>query len=232
MEDKSPIKSFCRAYKKKVISYYESCSLSCPDVSHDGLNHSFLRDFIRGDDVVLEIGCGTGTYTLDIAGYCKQLDAIDPVKKFTRVVKSKIKREGIRNVNVYNMDIDSMKAFRKNYDVVFFGRTLSQLPNPKEALYIAKEKLFDDGRILVLETEIYPDPCGSFYPSFLKKAEEVCEELKLDLFEVMKETLIPFVIDIPWVEELAEATGMVISRSKRLTSSSRFKNFILELKKG
>lgn len=76
---------------------------------------------------VLEIGAGTGVYTLPISKEAKEIVAIDPSDEMLKILTEQIKIHNITNVEVYKnfwqeIDIDKLK-FRKNFDIVLSAMT-------------------------------------------------------------------------------------------------------------
>lgn len=226
------LSEFCRLYQEETISYYSSLEESHLDISPDGISHDFLKKHVNPADKVLEVGCGQGNYTFDIAKYCRQVDAIDIIQRFLDKIKERSEKERIYNINIHQMNIYN-SSLPKNYDRIIFTRTMSQLSSPRKALLLSKEKLKNSGTIILIESELYPDPSGSFYPSHLERVARVCEKLGIDLFEVEKETLIPFNVGMSWIEKLAEASDMRVGENKYLGTHSYFDNesrdFIVEL---
>jgi len=83
--------------------------------------------FLTNDAEILDIGCGTGTYTLPLAEICQSVTAIDGAVEMCRQLRKKIDHLNIGNIEVLHRmweDIDLEKeGFRGQYDLVFASMT-------------------------------------------------------------------------------------------------------------
>ena len=61
---------------------------------------------VRKDDVILEIGCGIGTLTTELAKKAKKVIAIEQDKNICEILAKRLKKENINNVELINDDID------------------------------------------------------------------------------------------------------------------------------
>lgn len=79
--------------------------------------------YIDEESIVLDLGCGTGAYSIALSGVCKRVDALDYSDGMLEVLRKKIESEGIDNINILNkdwMDIDlENEGMYKKYDFVF-----------------------------------------------------------------------------------------------------------------
>ncbi len=109
---------------------------------------------LRPDSQVLEIGCGTGLnfrYLLEYldpaAGKLTGLDfSADMLERAAR----RVARQGWSNVDVVQGDATSMNLGRQ-FDAVFFGYSLTMIPQWPAALDRACEHLTAGGRLVVLD---------------------------------------------------------------------------------
>ncbi len=62
-----------------------------------------------GADRVLEIGAGTGIFTLDIARHCREVTAVDISGSMLRILESKAAQEGIRNIRALTGNAETME---------------------------------------------------------------------------------------------------------------------------
>jgi ubiquinone/menaquinone biosynthesis C-methylase UbiE len=78
----------------------------------------YLLKFIKlNDKVVLELGCGSGMYTGEIAKRCKILYAIDNSLPLLKIAKSKYKKH--INIQFIHADITSIPLDDKSVDLIF-----------------------------------------------------------------------------------------------------------------
>ncbi len=76
---------------------------------------------------VLEIGSGTGVYTLPISKVAKRVVAIDPSDEMLKILKEQTIIHNAKNIEIFenfwqDIDIDK-KGFRKNFDIVMSAMT-------------------------------------------------------------------------------------------------------------
>lgn len=76
---------------------------------------------LNEDDVVLEIGPGIGTLTLEIAKKVKKVIAIEKDKKIYEILKNRLEKESIDNVELINDD-----ALKLEFQ--YFNKIVSNLP--------------------------------------------------------------------------------------------------------
>ncbi|MGQ9509611.1 MAG: class I SAM-dependent methyltransferase [Thermodesulfobacteriota bacterium] len=74
------------------------------------------------DQKVLEIGCGTGVYSLPIAQKASYVCGIDCSEEMARILKEEAQRKKIENIEIQigfwdEIDIDAL-GFRKKFDVI------------------------------------------------------------------------------------------------------------------
>lgn len=111
---------------------------------------------------VLEVGCGSGAYTLYVAekvGHSGKVYALDVQEKMLGQLERKIRRWGSR----YPGNIEPLKASAyeiplkdNSVDIVYFITVLQEIPDRQRALKEAKRVLKRGGIVAV--TEFLPDP--------------------------------------------------------------------------
>lgn len=60
---------------------------------------------ISSKDLILEIGAGLGTLTLELAKYAKKIIAVEKDPKLSQILQEILKKENITNVRIVNQDI-------------------------------------------------------------------------------------------------------------------------------
>ncbi|MDP2749240.1 MAG: methyltransferase domain-containing protein [Nanoarchaeota archaeon] len=108
--------------------------------------NELIENHITKDDSVLEIGCGTGYYTAYVAERCKKLTAIDLSEKMVQLTSKKIKKLGLENVDVQNMDINKFSSDQK-FDKVFCIGVLDYVKEPLS--FLQKCSNLSSGSIIV-----------------------------------------------------------------------------------
>jgi len=76
---------------------------------------------LNSKDIVLEIGPGIGTLTLEIAKCVKKVIAIEQDLAISKILKTRLKKESIENVEIINED--ALKI-----DFPYFNKIISNLP--------------------------------------------------------------------------------------------------------
>lgn len=87
------------------------------------LTYSVIKDIIdktfNKEIRLIDVGCGSGYYTIAFAKYCDKVIACDIVKDSLRILKSKIDVLGINNVELLCQNALSLDSVSSNeYDVV------------------------------------------------------------------------------------------------------------------
>lgn len=90
--------------------------------------------FLDKEDIVLEIGCGTGNATIPLAGYVKEITAIDTSKDMMDKAKEKAGKAGKNNIHFVKKDLMELKEKAESYDAVTAYNVLLYMKNQDEVL--------------------------------------------------------------------------------------------------
>ena len=98
--------------------------------------HKFFVDNVSPEDTVLDIGCGNGALTFDVAKKAKRIIGIDLSKKNIKIAKEKFSRENIEYIqgNILKSLPD------EKFDVIILSNILEHIPNRIEFLENLKNK--------------------------------------------------------------------------------------------
>lgn len=135
-----------------------------------------LETIIKEGMSVLDVGCGTGAISKDIAhlvGETGKVTGIDNTSKF--IESGKITYRQATNLELINIDLFDYQPNEK-FDLIVSARVLQWLSNPKQALSKMKSLLKPGGQISILDynhnkLKWVPEPPESmriFYNAFLK----------------------------------------------------------------
>ena len=95
--------------------------------------------FLKPEDTMLEIGCGTGNATIALSQYVKKITAIDISEEMMLKAAEKAKEEGRENITFRQKDLLELDIEPESYDVVAAYNVLLYMKNQEKVL----EKIYD-----------------------------------------------------------------------------------------
>lgn len=98
---------------------------------------AYLLDHLRGGDVVLDVGCGPGTITCDLAdlvGPDGRVVGLDRASEVVADAAATVAARGTPNVDTRVGDVYALDAADDTYDVVHAHQVLQHLSDPVAAL--------------------------------------------------------------------------------------------------
>ncbi len=102
---------------------------------------------VSNEDVVVDIGCGTGGLTLEFAKRAKNVYSIDMNPDAIETTQQNLKKHGLsENVEVIEGDGFDVLDKIKNFDLLIIGGSSGKLPLMIEKGY---KKLNNYGRIII-----------------------------------------------------------------------------------
>lgn len=139
------------------------------------VDYRTLRPILYEGMSVLDVGCGTGAITKDIAaivGATGTVTGIDNTEKF--ILSGSQTYGDSKNLRLIHVDLLDYEPDQK-FDLITSARVLQWLTNPKEALLKMKSMLKPGGTVSILDynheaLEWMPEPPASmqtFYNTFL-----------------------------------------------------------------
>jgi len=100
---------------------------------------------IRGHDVVLDVGCGTGYSAAVLSHLAASVIAVEESTTLAEIAQANLDRLGYHTVAVVQGPLASGYASEAPYDVIFVGGAVEAVPS---ALF---DQLKEEGRIVVVE---------------------------------------------------------------------------------
>jgi len=97
---------------------------------------------------VLDIGCGTGNYSIKLANMGLIVTGIDISNKMLEVAREKTVKRNL-NINYQNMDIYDLKFENDKFDFVFTMAAFEFIDNPEKAINEMFRVLKKDGYLLI-----------------------------------------------------------------------------------
>ena len=112
---------------------------------------------------VLEIGCGSGAFTTDVAraiGNKGILSALDIEIKMLKQVASKLNRienKDIKNVKLVQASAYTLPFSKESFDIVYMVAVFQEIPNKEKALKEINRVLKNNGILSISEFIVDPD---------------------------------------------------------------------------
>ncbi len=87
------------------------------------------RHGLNGDSTILDLGAGTGRFTVEVAAHCRQVIAVDVSPPMTALIRRRVAELGIDNVVVVEAGFLSYRHTIEPVGFVFTRNALHQLPD-------------------------------------------------------------------------------------------------------
>jgi ubiquinone/menaquinone biosynthesis C-methylase UbiE len=157
-----------------------------------------LNSILKPGMKVLDVGCGTGSISKDIAnivGANGKVIGIDNTEHF--ITSGKTAYNSVQNLELIHVDLFDFNPEEK-FDLIVSARVLQWLSNPKEALIKMKSLLKPNGQISILDYDhtninwnpMPPESMQGFYKTFLKWRQDagMDNEIAENLVDLLRET--------------------------------------------
>lgn len=92
------------------------------------------RSYLKPDDAVLELGCGTGSTALLLAPHVRRIVASDIAENMIEIAKKKAQDQGIANVEFVTAELFEVGAGPERYDAVLALNLLHLLEDVPAAI--------------------------------------------------------------------------------------------------
>lgn len=119
------------------------------------------RSYLRVGDSVLEMGCGTGSTAIELAGNVRQILATDLSEEMLRVGRQRADAAGVTNIQFHCCAADQMPEGA--FDVILAHNILHLLEDVEAVLAAVATRLHSGG-LFISKT-----PCLGDHPSLLKR---------------------------------------------------------------
>jgi ubiquinone/menaquinone biosynthesis C-methylase UbiE len=141
---------------------------------HPGITRERLREILEpaAGERILEIGPGTGYYTLDLAGWVSHEGAVDIFDLQQEMLDHTIRRareKGLWNVNPTRGDAQDLPYDDGSFDAAVLVTVLGEIPDQDAALREIARVLRSGGRLIV--GELFGDPHMVTMGSLRSRAE-------------------------------------------------------------
>lgn len=116
---------------------------------------------IAADDMVADLGAGSGYFTVPIAKVTREaVYAIDVEPKMLDILKENAAKEGVQNIQYLVNDLEQIELARDTVDKVIVAFVLHEVANLGKAIDEMKRILKPGGKGLVLEWEAVESEMG------------------------------------------------------------------------
>ncbi len=145
---------------KKVTDFYKETPFpnykddetkqSIVDKGNKNLLAQQFKNFIGHNKNVLEVGCGTGQFSIYFAiGTNNEIIAFDPTIESLNLAKNFSKQNGISNIKFVNADIFDDVLSKNYFDYIWCNGVLHHTKDPYKAFEITVQSLKKNGYIVM-----------------------------------------------------------------------------------
>jgi ubiquinone/menaquinone biosynthesis C-methylase UbiE len=170
---------------------------------------------LRPEDRILEIGCGTGEFSIELSRHCKEAIAVDISDGMLEFAREKAKSGHRKNIRFIKGGFLTFESDDEPFDAVVTQLALHHLPDFWKLIALKRisSMLKVSGRFYLRDV-IYSSEISDFDPFFSKLVQSIPEEVKDEMAHEyiihIKEEFSTF----DWViEELIEKAGFRIEEA-------------------
>lgn len=160
------------AFWSKISRKYASSPIRDMDGYRKTLERT--KSYLKSEDNVLEIGCGTGSTALLIAPDVAHITATDIAPGMIEIANEKLENEGVKNVTFKVAEVLDHSSAEAPYDAVLAHNLLHLLPELDRAL-ASIAALIKPGGLFISKTVCAPAHGGWKYPLLSKLAVPVMQ---------------------------------------------------------
>ena len=127
---------------------------------HAGRLTAIQRMGIQAGDRILEVGVGTG---INLGLYPKdcEVTGIDFSELMLEKARERMKRKGIKNARLLQMDAADLKFADNAFDIVYAPYVISVVPDPVKVAREMRRVCRPGGRLIILNHFLSPNPIMS-----------------------------------------------------------------------
>ena len=114
---------------------------------------AFLLPHLKSTDTLLDIGCGPGSISIDLAGQVASLVGIDAAAEAIARAEEDRRQRGVANASFRVADVYDLPFEDGMFDVVYGHQLLQHLADPVAALVEARRVLAPGGLIAVRDAD-------------------------------------------------------------------------------
>ena len=133
-----------------------------------------VGNYIRKGDTVIDMGCGPGFFTIDMAkmvGQDGRVIAVDLQEHMLLKVKSKADKHNVSDRMEFHQCESNTIGLNKRADFILAFYMIHETPNPKGFLAELKGMLKNSGKLLIVEPRIHVSK--KLFKNMLMEAEDL-----------------------------------------------------------
>lgn len=140
---------------------------------------------LEDNDVVADIGAGTGYFSFLLTDYCRKVIAIDVDERFTQLLEKRKKEKGVENLEIRLGEEDSPEIERLECDKVLVVNTVHHFQKVAKYLSRVRSRMRFGGSLFIVDFKAGQLPVGP--PDKMKiSLERMKKELALAGFKSLK----------------------------------------------
>lgn len=110
-----------------------------------------FRNAVKGCRRVLDIGCGTGHPSLNIAKDVESITGIDRSERMIKIARSRLSRSEANNIIFEVGNVEALRFSDSSFDAVILCGSLATFSDKKKALQEIKRVLEKNGKVACIE---------------------------------------------------------------------------------
>ncbi len=140
---------------------------------------------LNRETVFADLGCGTGYFSLPAALRVRKVYALDVQEEMLEILRNKIKKEKIKNIDVILSRESSIPLPDNSIDILFMANVFHELQDKKSILAEAKRILSSGGKLTIIDWKKMEMDFGPPLGERLTEAE-VVSACKNNGFEILE----------------------------------------------
>lgn len=110
-----------------------------------------FKNAVKGSETVLDVGCGTGHPSLNLAGKVGSIIGIDKAERMIEIARKRLERSKLENVRFEVGDAEDLKFGDRSFDAVILCGSLATFSDRENALKEIKRVLKRGGKVACVE---------------------------------------------------------------------------------
>lgn len=196
---------------KKQVEVYDAQMQKLRDIKKE-IEEISAAVNLKAEQVIVEIGTGTGEFAIEVSKYCKKVIALDVSKTMLDFAKEKAKKRGRNNIEFIHGGFLTFNHPEESVDAVITQLALHHLPDFWKMIALKRiSEMLKDGGKLYLRDVVFPSNIED-YDDFFNK---IINRLKIDVgAKIAEETKIHIKEEystLDWImESLLTRAGLTI----------------------